>query len=517
MEERDVEIEEAERAAELETGCDIDANTAKEEATWYSLLNTIGLCLGSGMGIPLDQPERDRIFKRIGVSQDELPLKNPELLKALFKNGDPGLTQQYDMQYLSTWRWNPSSFGKQVVPQAQGWAIMQECEASKWFAIPQSSKGVSEELKRDWGINGMLLCALAREQCLWAFENLRNEKRLFITAAQAGSINVTEPATSLEDQTCMLGACSDLSGLLGDSEAYPMYADRNASRRFMGLADDLFGTIVENKDTLLNTSESKILAQAVAIPALVWYAANTQAQDLKAKCLWLLREFADNLVRAQDKSETVGDTLVDAAAALRALVEAFRVTRAKTYAETAMKVFNYIESQWWKQPGTYAPTPLAPEYTFNADDIGTILGALNASHLFLGERVDRDLAELRLRIFFCNAVNLSGLQMSMPSPQFMPVWLQQREPAVHFRHGSIPLPPQAGGDFGVAPVFAGEVAYDPQSDTWSRRMMFDTPAAMHACCEFLWMNHEAVNGFPEIKLEEAPIAVRHAAGVEAEA
>jgi hypothetical protein len=45
-------------------------------------------------------------------------------------------------------------------------------------------------------------------------------------------------------------------------------------------------------------------------------------------------------------------------------------------------------------------------------------------------------------------------------------------------------------------------------------MIFDTPAAMHACCELLWLNREAVNGFPELRLEEAPLAVRQAAGVE---
>ncbi len=118
-----------------------------------------------------------------------------------------------------------------------------------------------------------------------------------------------------------------------------------------------------------------------------------------------------------------------------------------------------------------------------------------------------------MRLFFCKAVNISGLQMSMLSPDFMPEWLQQREPSIHFRHSAVPLPSQAGGDFGIAPVFAGEVAYDPQSDTWSREMVFDAPAAMHACCELLWLNHEAINGFPELRLAEAPIAVRRAAGV----
>ena len=508
------EVEEAAMAAERETGCDIDINAAKEEATWYSIMNVIALSLGSGMGIPLDQAELDDMLGRIGVGRDELPLRNPLPLRAIFKSGDPKLTKPFEQRDLDTWRWSPDSFDRMLVPQAQGWAIIAETECAKWFGIPQSAESVSEDLRKEWKTHGMLLCALARKQCDFAFDNLRNDRGLFVIASEPGSMNVTEPGSNLEDHACMLWACSDVASLAGQSDS--MCADTEARGRFLDLADDLFRAMADNKDSLLEASLNRVLAQSVAVPALAWYASVTEAQDLRARCLWLLREFADNLVKAQDASEMVGDTLVDAAAALRALTEAFRVTRLRTYAETATRIFNFIESQWWKLPGVYSQTPLSAEYTYNADDIGIITGALNSSRLFLRDRVNGVLSELRMRLFFCKAVNMSGLQMSMPSPDFMPVWLQEREPSVHFRHGSIPLPSQAGGDFGVAPVLAGEVAYDPQSDTWSRRMIFDAPAAMHACCELLWVNHEAVNGFPEIRLEEAPIAVRRAAGIEAE-
>ncbi|HUV04056.1 MAG TPA: hypothetical protein VMX94_02995 [Armatimonadota bacterium] len=506
------EVEEAAMAARGETGCDIDINAAKEEAAWYSIVNVLALNLGSGMGIPLEQNEMNSLLGKISTEWEDLPLRNPLPLKAIFKSGDPHLLKPFEQRNLGTWRWSPDSFDRTLSPQSHGWAVIAGTECAKWFGIPQSAEAVSEDLRREWRINGMLLCALARKQCDFAFDNLRNGRGLFVTAAEPGTARVTEAAANLEDQACMLWACSDSASLAG--QAGSMCADADARRRYLNLADDLFQALADNKDSLLATSLGKALAQSVAIPALVWYASVTKAQDLKARCLWLLREFADNLVRAQDANEMVGDTVVDAAAALRALTEAFRVTRLRTYAETATKIFNFIESQWWKLPGVYSQTPLSTEYTYNADDVGIICGALDAGRLFLKDRVDRDLAELRMRIFFCKAVNISGLQMSMPSPDFMPVWLQEREPAIHFRHGSVPLPSEADGDFGIAPVFAGEAAYDPQSDTWSRRMIFDAPAAMHACCEFLWLNREAVNGFPEIVLEGAPLRVRRAAGAE---
>ena len=224
----------------------------------------------------------------------------------------------------------------------------------------------------------------ARTQCDLAVNNLRNDQGLFLSSSELGDVRITNEATNLEDQACMLWACSDLALMAKQPNA--IFTNDSSKERFLTFSDRLFEDIWAAKDMLLDTSVNKILAQSVAIPALVWYSCATDAHDLRARCLWTIREFADNLVKAQDANEMAGDTLIDAAAALRALVDAFRVTRLKTYAETSIKIFNFIESQWSKT-GVYAPTPLAPEYTYNADEIGVILGALNASRLFLKDRV----------------------------------------------------------------------------------------------------------------------------------
>ncbi len=503
------ELDEAARAAESETGCNIDIDIVREESSWYSIMNVLALSLGSGMGIPSDQSW----IGNMGIDLSGLRMRNPSVLNAFFKNGDPHLNKNFSQTDLDTWRWSSDSFDTTLVPQAQGWSILAETECAKWLNAPLSSQEISQNMRTEWMSNSALLCAQAREQCDFAFNNLRNSNGLFAQAAEAGSVRITDSAANLEDQFCMLWACSDVAMLAGQSGS--ALADDTARGRFLGLADELFQNISENKDSLLDTSIDKVQAQSVAVPALSWYACATASQDLKARSLWLLREFADNLVKAQDASETVGNTIVDAAAALRALTEAYRITKLRTYAESATKIFNYIESQWWKVPGVYAQTPLSGEYTYNVDDIGVIVGALNASHMFLNDRIDRDIAVLRMRLFFCKTFNVAGLQMSMPSTDFLPEWLRQREPENHFRYDTMPLPAQAGGDFGLAPVFAGEISYDPHTDTWARNMWFDTQSAMHSCCELLWVNHGIINGFPEISFKEAPLAVRQAAGVEA--
>lgn len=228
-------------------------------------------------------------------------------------------------------------------------AIIAECECAKWFAVPQESEILPADFRREWRINGLLLAALARLQCEFAFENLRNNRGLFAMQAQPGSIQITDENANLEDQACMLWACSDVAMLAAGEGPNAIYRSLDVNRRFINLANELFEAIDANKDSLLENSSNQVLGQSIAIEALIWFACASDAQDLRARSLWMLREFADNLVRAQEKSEMVGNTLIDACSALRALIEAFRVTRFKTYAQTAAKIFDYIESQWWQR------------------------------------------------------------------------------------------------------------------------------------------------------------------------
>ncbi|MHB0997914.1 MAG: hypothetical protein ACYC27_01605 [Armatimonadota bacterium] len=508
----DKDLNEVKAAVQKVSGCELDAETLREQSTWYSILNIMSLCLGSGMGIPVAQDEINTLFGNIGLCPSDMPIKNPLLLKAIFKNGDPALTSSFDQNDFGSWRWNPDSFDRSIIPQAQGWSIIAETECAKLLGLPRTTKPISPDLWREWNSDSMLFFALAQKQCDFAFDNLRNSNGLFVMQAEQGSIRITDSRSNLEDQVCMLWACSDIASLAGMQDS--MNADQSIQTRYIDMANELFECISNNKDYLINNSENKILAQSIAIQALTWYASVTNAQDLRARCLWLLREFADNLVKAEDNSEMVGDSLSDAAAALRGLIEAFRITKLKTYAEKATKIFNFIEGQWQLPAALYMQTPTASEYTYNIDDIGMFAGALNSSRLFLKDRIDKELADFRLRVFFCSLETHAGLQISMPSIDFLPEWLKQREPTEHFRAASVPLPMEAGGDNGIAPVFAGEISYNPQLDTWTRRMIFDTASVMHTCCEFIWLNNQAVNGFPDLNLAEAPLSVRRAAGVE---
>jgi len=67
------------------------------------------------------------------------------------------------------------------------------------------------------------------------------------------------------------------------------------------------------------------------------------------------------------------------------------------------------------------------------------------------------------------------------------------------------MPPMAGGDFGIAPVFATEVKWD--GSQWSvTNGNFDSAGAMHASNEFIWFHNDEVNGFPEVSASAAAAA-----------
>ena len=506
----DRKTEGAKMAVELETRCNIDINAAREESSWYALLNVLSLSLGSRMGIDLNDEMRNREIGTAGVCVDDLSAKNIDLLQAVFKNGIPLLGKRFSLWDMDTWRWNRSSFDREIAPKAQGWTIVAELECAKWLSASANRASLSVKAKTDWKTLSLVLGVEARVQCEYAFENLRDANGLFVSAVPEENGYSLRGEAELTDQLCMLMACSDLSGVHGKLGSVLM--DEESRKRISGLADQLLQVIMDNEAMLLEREMNKSQALSLAVSAFIWYASASGNRELNSKAMALVRKYADILVAMHDSSEMVGNSTVDAAAALKALCDAFRTTRLRAYANAAMDVFNFLESQWWNLPGLYASSPMSDEYTYNADDIGIILSALNASRLYLKDRINRGLAELRLRVFFCNAVNLSGLQMSMPSMDFLPDWFQQREPSIHFRHNAIPLPGEVGGGFGVSPVMAAEVAYNPQGDMWSRRMMFDTSAAMRASCELMWLNHDAVNGFPDVNMESTSQSVREASG-----
>jgi len=99
--------------------------------------------------------------------------------------------------------------------------------------------------------------------------------------------------------------------------------------------------------------------------------------------------------------------------------------------------------------------------------------------------------------FYLNVVNKGGLQQSVPPVPVAKGKFEQDEPPIFYGYPTIIMPPMAGGEFGVAPVFATEVTFNMGAWTVTDGR-FDAAGAMHASNEFIWFHNDEVNGFPAV-------------------
>lgn len=150
----------------------------------------------------------------------------------------------------------------------------------------------------------------------------------------------------------------------------------------------------------------------------------------------------------------------------RLLKTEFRVTGKYEHMDRALEIFNKeMESLWDKKAGVYATSKGASRYEYTPFDVGSVIASLNSVLWFALPSYEEpqskgpQLAARRYVSFFENAVVLSGLQQSSGLYLVEPLYLK-REPLNHFVHPALPEQTKAGGRYGIAPVYAGKVAFE---------------------------------------------------------
>ncbi|NOZ05070.1 MAG: hypothetical protein GXP41_01780 [Chloroflexi bacterium] len=461
-------------------GPKFDATAAEEEGYWYSRYNLGNLVFRSGLGDTF-MPEMSMMQQMVKMADADptdgdtaMPPTNAALLKSVYASGDPHYTQMIDVNDFGTQRWDPASFDKTVTSRALGWTIIKESEWAKQFHVDGHFGKVTDNFGAQWRFVGLALNAESKMQAQYALQMLKNDQ---------GLIANSDGTVDWAGQWVMLTAFSDLGGLLGAS-AVPhsttnRYTDPAASGMFLGAADMLFGAIASRKPA--DTEEFSL-----AIQSLTWYAANTTNADNQAQAIGLIKSHADMLINASQ------DTATNKAFAVRGLIEAYRVSGDSKYLDAAVRAFNSLAGEFDAASGTFSS-----QNTYTIDNVAVIMGAINSARLFAGDAIDQAKAEDLFRDFFESAVNKSGLQQSVPPIPVAKGTFEQDEPVVFYGYPGKPKPPMAGGDFGIAPVFATEVKWD--GSQWSvTNGNFDSAGAMHASNEFIWFHNDEVNGFPEV-------------------
>lgn len=101
-------------------------------------------------------------------------------------------------------------------------------------------------------------------------------------------------------------------------------------------------------------------------------------------------------------------------------------------------------------------------------------------------------------------MNLSGFEISSPAVDQMKMPYElldppgrgtTYQPALDYPYPTVPLPQDAGGPNGIAPVFAGSITWTAHG--WSAdHSHFDTAGAMHTANEFIWFHSDEISGSP---------------------
>ena len=465
-----------------------DGTAAEEEGYWYSRYNMGNLTMISGLGDTF-MPDMDMIQQMVQMADANpndgdtaVPPMNAALLSTIYASGDPHFIQPIDMTMkdFGTMRWNPATFDKNVTSRAMGWTIIKEIEWAKQFHVDSHFGTPADNFGAQWRFVGLVVTAEAKMQAQHALQMLKNGQ---------GLIANSDGAVDWGGQWVMLEALSDLAGTLSaptmPHSASNRYADPNGAAMFRGAADMLFGALASRQPA--DTEEYSLAAQALA-----WYAANTANAANRAQALTLAGQYGDVLIGANK------DDATRKAFAIRGLLEAYRLTNNAKYRTAAADVFNGLAAEYDPAHGVFSS-----QSSYTIDNVAVIMGALNSLKLFGGDTVDQGKVEAIFTGFWESAVNLSGLQQSAPPKDTGKDKFEQEDPDIYYAYPGMPMPPMAGGEFGVAPVFATEVRW--ADGKWSvANPRFDSAGAMHASNEFIWFHNDEVNGFPVVKAAGAP-------------
>jgi len=462
-----------------------DATAAEEEGYWYSRYNLGNLVMRSGMGETF-MPEMEMMnamIQMVDANPDDgdtvMPPENVALLQSVYANGDPHYITQVVPSDFGTQRWDPASFDTTVTARAMGWTIIKETEWAKQFHVDSHFGTPEDDFGAQWRFVGMALNAEAKMQAQYALKMLKNEQGLI--ADSDGNVDWT-------GQWVMLEALSDLGANLG-SEAVPhsssnRYNDPEASTMFLGAADMLFAGLADRQP-------ADIEEYSLAIQALTWYASTTSNSENQTSAVELISQFGDALVQSEAKNAT-GNAFI-----IRGLIEAYRVSGDSAYLDATVQVCNTLSADFNAESGIFSSQDV-----YTVDDVAVILGAINSLKLYGGDAVDQGNIEKIFTLFFENAVNKSGLQQSVPPIDVAKGVFEQDEPEIFYGYPGIPMPPMAGGEFGIAPVFATEVTW--ADGEWQvSDSNFDSAGAMHASNEMIWFHNDEVNGFPEVETAQA--------------
>ena len=470
-----------------------DASTANEEAYWYSRYSMMTLTMQSGLGttIPMT-PDLMAMMQQMmaaagpAAGDPVMAPMNPRLLLTIRAGGDPHYVTPPDQADFATlaWKGGPA----RLTTESTATTIAKELEWAKLFhrAGHFGLAGVDGYGSTQRFV-GELLAAMAKMQM---------------------KTYLADPAayqTSRAGDYALLMALSDGAGLYASADqnndegpdagpaTYPAanrYLDPATAAMFMDAARATFARVLVSKPR--GTRDVSL-----AIQSAVWYSSVTDSVAERGAARAAVVRWGDRLARQHPA------TPAGRAYQVRGLIEAGRTLATGPYLGRAADAFDELVQDFDVRHGVLAGTG-----TLTIDDVAEIAGAFNSAQLFLGARIDQSAATKVFAAWWEGSVNQSGLEIASPALDQMKAPYELLDPpgrgttpapALNYRYPTVPLPENAGGANGIAPVFAASVRWN--GGRWTaRHNWFDVAGAMHAANEMIWFHGDEINGFPDAHL-----------------
>ena len=338
-----------------------------------------------------------------------------------------------------------------------------------------------------------MLNNLAAASAGWMQENMKLPSGLFAAGWKDGQIS--DPTPQLSDQLSVLVALGSLETVADPANGFHWYKAPLPAAKVWMMEDGLFSAL---RSSSLVKSPS-FADRALGVQALSWYAYTTADEGLRKQAVALALEWAQALREEQHQDGSLSPSGIEPldgqALALRAEGQAVLLAEASGDEEesdaaraAAKAAWSALNDRFWSaDSGLYEPDPGASSQAYTPDLLADLTGALNVAQQVLGESE----AQGHYAQLFVSVVDDGHL-------------LASQLPETVGQHNGLPLPPKAGGTYGIAPVFRSEVVYDTGSESWSvGDEQFTTAPAMKLADEAFWAGTWAgkqVEGPPSLGL-----------------
>ena len=486
-----------------------DFATATFDAYWYSLYNMSTNIAMSANGVPfplndqMAQLRDQRLPAMLEVAGDEAPpIRNPNLSFAAFTEGDPHFTQRPDLGGESgrpnaeTLAWDPEQSSGIVSPSSLAWTHLKGVTWAKNFQAhfdllpdeiqPQFRAQLLSTLAQV-GINAAILVGGSRGNGALT----HGDTFEFLSEYRPAAGEIVDETRRPHHHAAMLWFLSDMTSLaqngwFGYENPRPLLPrEAGADAVFdppVGIQEIADGVAETTMDLFSPTDvaqQESTRSVGLLLGAVGYYGPQAGSGELRSAAA----DYANGLAEVVE-SNLGGNGLVENGAANQAATQGI-VAQGLLWAsqldgvdheDTASDALGYMVDELWDaDAGTFASGTGDSTYTITARDAGDITGGLNAADAVLGNREVRPLfAE-----FFDETFNRGRLQRAQRPPS-----VSQSNPA------EPPLPPNAGGEFGQAAVYNGEIEYDTDAGEWSvTDDRFYTADALYLANQDIWVGN----------------------------